>query len=370
MSGGPSPRVEVPRDLALSSILSDVEGVELVEGGRRLSRCPACSAPDGKKRTPVVTGHGGKSWRCYSCTETGDALDLLSWVLVGCRGREAGSRFAEVLTWLQERRALLLEAPPPPPPAPRVPESELRAALRLCRRPEAVPEVAAWLSGRGIEPARAPCGVLPPGFSAGWWPRSFSRWWPIVAPMVDGHGRVAGVHGATPYRSDLVQEQREGRHGAYVAHLRRPCPSGRLHAWEDGACGACGATRGRKTTWPRGTNNRGLLFADPGVARPWMTGSGPTPRSVLIAEGITDYLHAVAARPPGRPLAVLGVESGSAAALRLVSWPIGIDVRIATDPDEAGDRYADEIRAALPAHARWRRVDLRAPRPVPSRLSA
>lgn len=52
---------------------------------------------------------------------------------------------------------------------------------------------------------------------------------------------------------------------------------------------------------------------------------------------------------------VLGVTAGGPPALARVRIPTGVPVIVATDPDDAGDDYARQIRAALPATVEVRR---------------
>jgi hypothetical protein len=51
-------------------------------------------------------------------------------------------------------------------------------------------------------------------------------------------------------------------------------------------------------------------------------------------------------------MCVLGIHSGTKKHLTAVNWPIdNTRYIIATDHDEAGDRYARDIRDALPSRA-------------------
>lgn len=367
----PLPVATVARDLGLSE-----------HGGRY--QCPACGHElDGgaTKRGPVYLRgreHPKRYWTCVRCDAYGDALDLVGYTELGKPAREArGAEFAAVLQWLEDRSEAVLDAPTPTErPPERIPEAELLACLRRCRRAGGVPAVAAWLDGRGIEPERAPCGVLPRGFSAEWWPRPWSRCWPIVAPAFNGHGQLRGLHAVTPFRGRLIAEPREG----YTAHLVRPCEDGGDHPWTgrcgrceahwpDGGsacpgcgrdkgrrsvCGACGALQGRKSTWPVRVDSAGLVFARPGPTRAWMRGDRPALPRVLLCEGLTDFLAACCHFPDD--VAVLGLESGSAPALALLDWSGRPDVREAFDPDDAGDRYREAAARHLPDVVRLHRL--------------
>lgn len=268
--------------------------------GRRYAPCPKCGhGVDGDRRGTVLLGHGGATWRCVACMAPDeknlDGYDLLSYARHGVRARELGSRFKELLDFEP------MQVPTTPAPKlDRIPEDELRDLFRRCTKPQG--DTAAFLTSRRIDPALAPCGVLPPTFSASWWPQGWSETWPLVAPMFDASGALAGLH----------------------ARAIGPAPS--------------------KTRWPVGVDCRGLLFVAPS-ARPWLRG-GEAPDRVLVVEGFTDFLTACT---QGLGIAVLGIESGSAEAFATLPWKSGCRVIVATDPDKAGDGYARRIVDALPS---------------------
>jgi len=108
-----------------------------------------------------------------------------------------------------------------------------------------------------------------------------------------------------------------------------------------------------KTRWPLRCSAGGLLFAD-GIGRAVLRGTPPGDlAALLVAEGLTDTVTAaLAIAERGDRLAVLGGTSGSWGALGRVRLP-NLPIVIATDGDEAGERYVREIRAVLP------RADLR-----------
>lgn len=113
-----------------------------------------------------------------------------------------------------------------------------------------------------------------------------------------------------------------------------------------------------KTIWPKGYESRGLLFADRrGLAL--LRGEGEPLAGVLLAEGLTDTLAlALYAARKSEAFAVLGLAAGGASALARVVWPEGLTAFVCTDSDEAGERYADEAAAALPASVSVLRVRL------------
>jgi hypothetical protein len=110
-----------------------------------------------------------------------------------------------------------------------------------------------------------------------------------------------------------------------------------------------------KTLWATGTAADGLLF--------WNNADIPTADLVLVVEGMTDFLAAScwASSRPDR-VAILGLGSGGARGLAGVDVPRPVPLVLATDDDEAGDRYAAEV-AALYRHRRVLRVH-------PSRLAS
>lgn len=291
--------------------------------GRRWGPCPACNAPrtsSSDPRPPLILP--GKGWTCYACHAQGDAINLVSYALLG--RRDAGHEFPAVLAWLTERGFLAPDAalprsrltprpqrastgqPDPSAPRHRPPHSEVGAILRRCRKPHEDADTRAFLASRKL-PIDVPAGVLPPTFSAPWWPSPWSTLWPLVIPAYEADGTLASMHGRAVHP---------------VA--------------KDGETGPP-----RKTTWPAGCEAIGLLFADPVLARPLLRGLGAPGSKVLIVEGLTDYL-AASALLRGR-YGVLGIASGSAPALGLVRWPERTTLLIATDNDTAGERYAAAI---------------------------
>lgn len=278
----------------------------LARKARRWGPCPACGAgrTQHDTRPPLSVVGAGKGWWCHACDRAGDAVDLAAWLVLGRRGSEAGQDFPRVLAALRglsppPSRASGLDEPPPD-------RVDVLPALRACTSPATEPAVAAWLAGRGIAPS-APAGVLPGSWSAPWWPARWSATWRLVVPAFTGLGELASLQ------------------------ARAPGPVG-----DDEP----------KCRWPRGASAGGLLFADPRLARPILRGRPSAARRVLIVEGLTDYLTACS-RVEG-PTAVIGVASGSAAALRLLRTDLPIVV--ATDYDRAGEVYAELVAEALAPH--------------------
>ncbi|WIG98422.1 toprim domain-containing protein [Myxococcus sp. SDU36] len=118
-----------------------------------------------------------------------------------------------------------------------------------------------------------------------------------------------------------------------------------------------------KTRNPRGFSYAGTLFAN-GRGQEFLRAVRGAEtlaalEAVVVTEGLTDTLKlAQVACRYGRRWAVLGMVAGSANAFRSLSaWPTGIPCWVATDGDEAGDRYAIQVREALPAGVTVERVD-------------
>lgn len=290
--------------------------------GRRLNPCPACQASD--KRGVIV--YGGPRWTCTRCGEKGDTVNLVSFVVAGQR-----RAYREAFAWLKERGQVEpLPSHEVQPEKPRLPKEEVAALLRACTPVSETRDarVLHWLAHRPVplDPKLVPAAVLPPprhpvygqlaryewdDRQVPWWPRKWSTLYPLVVPAWTGHGHLGGIH-------------------ARAVDPDAP----------------------RKSTWPLAVDCRALLFADPVLARPMLRGNPEGITAVLIAEGLPDFLYACqeARQIPG--LAVLGIESGSAPALKLIRWPRDVRIYTSVHPDEAGDRYAEAIAQQL------------APRPV------
>lgn len=288
---------------------------------RRWGPCPACAAEHTRHddRPPISVVGGGKGWWCHACDRTGDAVDLASWLVLGRPGREAGPAFRQVVAAL--RGLVRVERSREVEPEREPERVDVLPALRACASPATQSGVAAWMRGRGIAES-APAGVLPTTWDATWWPRRWSATWRLVVPAFTGRGELASLQAraVTPVGDDEP-----------------------------------------KCRWPRGASATGLLFADPQYARPLLRGRPSEAERVLIVEGLTDYLTACSRlRAEGARTAVIGIASGSAAALRLLRVPEGLPIVVATDYDRAGEVYAELVAEALAPHPvrrfPWRRV--------------
>src|SRR5262245_45233844 len=86
--------VDRMRDADVLTVASEL-GIEIIEGRGTTSPgsfpCPACgSETRHRERTRGACGvrPDGKGWHCFECDTSGDALDLVAWVLRGSRFRE------------------------------------------------------------------------------------------------------------------------------------------------------------------------------------------------------------------------------------------------------------------------------------------
>lgn len=157
--------------------------------------------------------------------------------------------------------------------------------------------------------------LLPENVGAPGWPPSRSRDWPLVVELFDATGTALSIHGRALDPN---------------ADPKTMCPSG--VGGERGLVFACHYARA-------------LLRGDPGV----MAELG----AVVITEGLTDFLAAAwwawhRRATSGEAIAVIGIKAGSEGAMAEIGWPDrAVRVRIATDPDLAGDGYFTRILAAL-----------------------
>lgn len=240
------------------------------------------------------------AWKCWHCQSAGDAYDLVSYRLLGVRAREAGPRFREVKAFVEEGLGAVPEPVKYEPMVRRVAGVALRDALRACEPAQHTtnPAVRGWLAKRGLVGVGA--GVLPPRWTAPWWP--WSDTFPLVVGAYTGRGELASMHGRCVQASPV-----------------------------------------RKTTWPKEADAAGLLFADR-AGRELLRGAGRC-SVVVVTEGMPDFLAAAGQAEPG--WATLGITSGAADALRLVRWPAGVEVFMAVHRDEAGYQYARAVADAV-----------------------
>lgn len=315
-------------------------GVEVVRHNADVSfPCPVCGKDlrhcrDSTPRKAVKVMPDNRWW-CEPCGAGGDVVALAAAIVTKTVSpdRERWRDVRAACVWVGlvmgepiERPAIAYTPPPPrslEPVVERAPAHEVAAFWEACRAVSLTSDAGRYLASRGlmgpglhgVDPMRwadvvreAP-GALPSPVD--WWTGAWLRRWPLVFPAFDGHGRLASIQARAVDRS------------------AEP-----------------------KTRWPYRRNASGLLFADVmgvGFLRNRTEGvSVDGLEAVVVAEGATDTLKlARVVEAADATLAVLGYVAGSRKALEQVGWPVTLPCIVATDDDEVGDRYADEVRQAL-----------------------
>ena len=332
-------------------------------GRRAYGPCPVCGATSrgsNDRRGPL--GYQGAAWRCWAsgCDARGSTLDLIAAVELGRRpqGREDWRRVhARAYAIGATATAPEGDTPPAPPrrlpAAPAAPERHYPALREVADLwtfgavpVHELPEGRRWLEA--LLPGG--CGVCPPHLAR------------IIPTPEQARARWGLRYG--PARSRLPRWARWGALPWHAAGYRILLPM-------YDACGRLRSLRARhhdlpapgapKAVSPAGCRVSGLVFANQlGVE---MLRGQASPALVLLTEGGTDTLAASLLSPPHVPRAILGVGSGAWTADHADQIPPGAEVVIATDPDEAGERYAQQIVASLPDYPhplRVRRANLSA----------
>lgn len=307
--------------------------------------CPACNAPRRHTKTRDKRGAAGvrpdgHGWRCFQCDASGDAIDLVAFALRGAGLadlNEAGK--ADVRAWCMRELGLNgspatssrpaprpRPAPEPPRPPRYPPVDEVRALWEACKPVVEVPEVARWLESKRIDPhavadtdlARA----LHPGVRLPRWARfrlddeRFSDWlaggYLMIAQLVDARGQVSSV---------LARAVRTGQE-----------PKSRAAS---------------------GFERRGLVLACPLARQTLALGAKPAwwpadlPLRFEVAEGEKKWAMRATLRTHEHAPACIGIESGSWTDELGARLPDGSSVFVATDPNDAGARYATTIVRSL-----------------------
>lgn len=321
-------------------------GLEVVERGVRpmLRPCPACGEEQrthrsgaADRRPPVNVLDDDRGWRCQrgACEVGGDVIDLVAVRLHGHGYRDLGEQErAEVRQWFAGDDARPDPAPRPAP-VPRPPVWPERAEVvgfwQSCGIPAAeVPgapaEVESWLRSRldrgapgGAARAigRDMVRVHPPGRAPAWARGNGAAWadggYLAIFPWYDEHGDLRSV---TARRTTAID--------------------------------------GPKGLAPVRCSRKGLVLANAAGVTMLRTGAAT---ELVIAEGETDWLTWCVHPWPEPAPAVLGICAGAWTPGLAARVPTGILVRVATDPDAPGDRYANEINVTLGRRCRvvrWR----------------
>lgn len=274
----------------------------ITRGRKRWGPCPACGESGGRGRRPLRVTKD--VWWCAHCHQGGGWPDAVGFHL-GLGKPSPGDRLAwrRIYSFMGGAQPVQWEEQEVTPE-----RVDVRPALRTSTPLASVqdPTVASFLSLRRI-PSSAPAGVLGGGFWCDpWWPRGWSRRWPLVVPAFNSRGELMSMH---------------------------------ARAVDPGV--------EPKSMWPRGASAGGLLFLDPQHTRPWLQGRGPEPDIILITEGLTDYLTAATYAP------TIGIEAGSHSALRLIEFSPTQRIFMATHQDTAGFEYERKVvDACYPAEVR------------------
>lgn len=313
----------------------DVQAPRGASGGS-IYGCPACNADrrhtqTSDKRGAVGIERSGHGWRCFQCDASGDALDFAAYALRTKRFGELGDAAkAEVREWCQRWLGLdsssstphaKLITPPAarPEPEPTYPPADEVAALwGACVRVVDVPSVRTWLDSKRIDAITVAdadlARALPDGVHLPAWAAVGSRSWlasghRLIAPMVDARGVM---------RSVLARRVLDGD--------------------------------GPKSGAARGFQRVGLVLAC-GLARQVLVAGkvpewwGKAELRIVVVEGEKKLLmrSTLFSDANEHAPAVIAVESGSWRPEHAARIPDGSAVFIATDPDEAGARYATTI---------------------------
>lgn len=344
--------IEQARQVSLQAAAQDAG---LTVARNSMAPCPMCGAVtrgSRDKRGPIGFSRDGYGWMCHRCGAKGDVIDLVSITSCGNLFRNIDKlQQRSVRAWFSKRGA----CPPPngqdfeaTQPVRQLPKRDPQQPTQNNERPPKEELKALWASTHSIVDGLD----LPPEFSdnlddwmirkefspilcsrlnivrilptptqfnwPGWWPKSWSNDYRLVAPAYEMDGTFASIHART-----------------------------------------CRDQEGKpKTRWPKGCKAGGLLMANP-MAVKMMRGDpldfqGDVP-GLLVCEGFTDFLRAaLTAMNEGLLLPIIAGTSGCFRHLREAKIPEGLNIFIATDPDEKGEEYADIISKQLAAHPIYR----------------
>jgi Toprim-like/CHC2 zinc finger len=325
---------------AIRHALSDPEQVAALlnlERSKTERRKWHCPRHGGSSLSLTVGADRTLRAKCFGCDFAGDVFYLIAEV-------EGASGFAQTVAIAAElagvgpsvgpraeRRtpAPILVAAPVYPPA-----AELAALLNACTTQSTSSELVSpyldeilmsYLQSRAIDAqtavARGLVYQLPSSATVPAWATCGRPWSQsghrLLCPLYDHHGELRSVR-----------------------------------AWRPGETAP-------KRVAPKGFSTSGLVLAD--VWGQAMLRGEASPSKVIITEGEPDFFTIATGGMllDERP-AVLGVASGSWTSDIAARVPNGCEVRIATDNDEAGDRYAAEIATTLKHRCTVHRVRLRA----------
>ena len=293
----------------------------------RFDACPSC----GGDACKAYNGDHPR-WRCYRCSAHGDAIDLVSYAIAG--GSLSRDSQGDVRAWYASRGWCEGEPGAEPMTTREVqiiqqlrhdertypPVEEVEAMFLNSLSPYKDDDAIAWLESRFAPGSvdlildRGLCFVIPEGSSAPSWAKLGKKSWVELG-----------------YRLLFLTFDSEGDCRSVRARCLRDTP------WP-------GAP---KALPPAGHTVRGLVLSN-SYGRSMLRGQN-YPASVVIAEGEPQWLACCLAWPRA---AVFGVVAGAWTSELAAKIPLGADVLICTDHDEAGDQYAAKITRSLHGRAR------------------
>ena len=276
-------------------------GLTAARGGFR--PCPACGAEkrSGKDRRQPITATADR-WRCWSCDAAGSVVDLVAWSVTGAPFDPKNC--TAVRGWFGEPApANIPPRKPEPPPAP-PPVDQISALWAACHAPESDPGAVAWFTSRGFTVDQVGrmgrlVRVLPRGVDCPPWAR---------------FGRLSWAE--SEYRLIFPTYSPAGLAGVRARWIGKDPPPG------------------PKSVAAAGIPSRGTVLG----CEAWRRGSAAV---VSICEGEPDWLRLVV-EGAGASVGLIGTWTPELAA----QIPAGAEVRILTDDDDAGRKYAAKIRTS------------------------
>jgi hypothetical protein len=338
--------IEQAHSVPIQDVIEEV-GLQSI-GRRGWGPCPHCGAEvrsnsEHKKRGAVeVIGDNG--WLCIKCETTGDSINLVSFSLYSARLKDlprenqwAVREWFAVRKWCdpyeQKPRGPFdgfngvpqRRKPAPKPPPPKEVSDLWDACLPVNQDGGFHPggmdmDVAKFLSERRWSPmdlAALDLARLTPHPDTytwpDWWPKGRAGLWRLVVRAYTPEGIPASLHG----------------------RAIKPVPK------KDN-----GKDKFPKVLWPKDKSASGLVMADAQGLQ--MLRREDRPRVILVCEGITDMISASLYKGRfGKKVAILSCTSGAFRGLSRVYWPRWVPTYAASDGDDKGDKYADEITTAL-----------------------
>lgn len=309
-------RFSLSDPLHLCNELGLLSGKFMRQAGGVIVRCPwhdeksaSCSVRVAKDGTIAA--------KCHGCGIGGDALSLIAAV----HKLDIKADFRAVLEeaarlagrTLDDPTPPPISRPPPPPERDYPPRDYVREFWDSCESASGDPEVAEWVKARGMN-----------------------------VNHVDG----SEVARSIPKRGDLpIWAKFQGKSWRETGHkLIVPMFD---HAGDLRSVRACRVIAGDspKRLPPGGYRASGLVMACT-LAQAMLKGTW-IPQRLVIVEGEPDFLI-WSSRTGIAAHARIGLTSGGWTSEIAAKVPVGCEVSLRTDHDEAGERYAREVAATLP----------------------